>query len=62
MEKELKIETARRKQLEQDHVKFVQLKNKLVSDFAGETDALQDAEDRYESLMKSKIDLDGKIE
>ena len=31
MEKELKIETARRKQLEQDHVKFVQLKNKLYN-------------------------------
>ena len=61
MKKELEIESKRRKQLESDHVKFVQLKNRLISDFTGETDALQDAEDRYESLSKSKIDLDGKI-
>ncbi|CBY39562.1 unnamed protein product [Oikopleura dioica] len=61
MKKELEIESKRRKQLEQEYSKFIQLKNRLISEFAGETDALQDAEDRYESLMKSKIDLDGKI-
>ncbi|CBY23552.1 unnamed protein product [Oikopleura dioica] len=61
MKKELEVESKRRKQLEQEYSKFIQLKNRLISEFAGETDALQDAEDRYESLMKSKIDLDGKI-
>ena len=61
MKKELDIETKKRKALESEHIKFVQLKNRLISDFAGETDALQDAEDRYESMAKSKIDLDGKI-
>ena len=35
VKKKLDEETARRKHLEQDHVKFVQMKNKLISDFAG---------------------------
>ena len=59
--KELEAETKIRKKLEQEHVQLIQMKNKLSNDFAGENDAIQDAEDRLESLQKSKIDLDGKI-
>merc|ERR1711937_422411 len=59
--KELEAETKARKKLEQEHIQLVQLKNKLSNDFAGENDAIQDSEDRLESLTKSKIDLDGKI-
>ena len=59
--KELEAEMKIRKKLEQEHVQLIQMKNKLSNDFAGENDAIQDAEDRLESLTKSKIDLDGKI-
>ena len=59
--KELEAETKIRKKLEQEHVQLIQMKNKLSNDFAGENDAIQDSEDRLESLQKSKIDLDGKI-
>ena len=38
MKKELEVETKRRKQLEQEYSKFIQLKNKLISEFAGETE------------------------
>ena len=61
MKKELAAESKMRKKLEADHVKLVQAKNKLLQNFASEDDAVQDAEDRYESLMKTKIDLDGKV-
>merc|ERR1719454_785460 len=61
MVKELEQETKIRKKLEQEHVQLIQMKNKLSNDFAGENDAIQDSEDRLESLQKSKIDLDGKI-
>ena len=59
--KELEAEMKIRKKLEQEHIQLIQMKNKLSNDFAGENDAIQDAEDRLESLQKSKIDLDGKI-
>ena len=61
MMKELAEETAKRKELEKLHMDLVQMKNKLTNDFAGENDAIQDAEDRLESIQKSKLDLDGRI-
>ena len=61
MKKELETETKLRKKLEAGHVKLIQAKNKLLQDFSGENDAVEDAEDRCESLMKTKIDLDGKL-
>jgi len=61
MKKELESETKLRKKLEQDHVKLIQKKNKLMADLHGENDAAADAEDRFESLMKTKIDLEGKL-
>merc|ERR1711990_772545 len=42
--KELEQETKIRKKLEQEHVQLIQMKNKLMNDFAGENDAIQDAE------------------
>ena len=42
MKKELEQETKMRKELEAEHVKLVQKKNKLISEFAGESDAVQD--------------------
>merc|ERR1711990_705646 len=61
MVKELATETAMRKKLEAEAQALVQMKNRLQNDFAGENDAIQDAEDRLDSLQKSKLDLDGKI-
>ena len=37
-----------------EHQRIIQLKNNLMNQFAGENDAVQDAEDRYESLLKWK--------
>ena len=54
-------ESKERKRLEAEHTKLIQYKNSLLSQFAGETDAVQDAEDRYESLLKTKAELDGKV-
>ena len=44
MKKELEVESKMRKELEAEHFKLVQKKNKLISEFAGESDAVQDAE------------------
>ena len=41
MVKELEQETAMRKKLEAEHVALVQMKNSLMNDFAGESDAIQ---------------------
>ena len=60
MKKELDIESKQRKKLEAEHIKLIQGKNRLLQNFAGESDAATDAEDRYEALMRTKIDLDGK--
>ena len=61
MKKQLEIESKERKRLEADHAKLIQLKNNLIQTFAGETDAVQDSEDRYESLLKTKNELDAKV-
>ena len=61
MKKELDVIQKERKRLEADHQKIIQMKNNLMNQFAGENDAVQDAEDRYESLLKTKSELDGKV-
>ena len=61
MKKELEVTTKERKRLEAEHQRIIQLKNNLMNQFAGENDAVQDAEDRYESLLKTKAELDGKV-
>merc|ERR1711990_788590 len=61
MKKQLDVESKERKRLEADHAKLISLKNNLISQFAGENDAVQDAEDRYESLLKTKNELDAKV-
>ena len=61
MKKELEVIQKERKRLEAEHTKIIQLKNNLMNQFAGENDAVQDAEDRYESLLKTKAELDGKV-
>ena len=57
MKKELEATTKERKRLEAEHQRIIQLKNNLMNQFAGENDAVQDAEDRYESLLKTKAEL-----
>ena len=61
MKKELDVIQKERKRLEAEHTKIIQMKNNLMNQFAGENDAVQDAEDRYESLLKTKSELDGKV-
>jgi len=61
MKKELDVIQKERKRLEAEHHKIIQMKNNLMNQFAGENDAVQDAEDRYESLLKTKSELDGKV-
>nr|CAO78752.1 myosin [Oikopleura dioica] len=61
IKKQLEIETAMRKKLEDAYVKYTQEKNKFIAMMNGEGDALADAEDRAEALSKSKIQLDGQI-
>ena len=61
MKKQLEIEVKRRKELEESYVDAIQGKNNLSQRLNGETDALADAEDRAESLTKTKIQLDAKI-
>merc|ERR1711990_209042 len=61
MKKQLEIEIKKRKELEESYVDAIQGKNNLNQRLNGETDALADAEDRAESLTKTKIQLDAKI-
>ena len=61
LKKQLEIESKQRKKLEESYVELVQAKNALISSMTGEADALADAEDRAESLTKTKIQLDARI-
>merc|ERR1712131_130628 len=51
----------RRKELEESVVMLTQAKNDLVIQLAAETAGSEDAEDRCDSLIKTKVELDGKI-
>merc|ERR1712226_769346 len=59
--KDLETERRRRKELEESVVMLTQAKNDLVIQLAAETNANEDAEDRCDSLIKTKVELDGKI-
>merc|ERR1739848_395982 len=59
--KDLETERRRRKELEESVVMLTQAKNDLVIQLAAETSSSEDAEDRCDSLIKTKVELDGKI-
>ena len=61
LKKQLEIETKERKKIEDIYIELVQAKNAIISGLTGETDSLADAEDRAESLTKTKIQLDARI-
>ncbi|KTF83773.1 hypothetical protein cypCar_00045359 [Cyprinus carpio] len=52
---------ARRKELEEKMVSFLQEKNDLLLQLQSEQDTLTDAEERCEQLIKSKIQLEAKV-
>nr|XP_002119856.2 myosin heavy chain, cardiac muscle isoform [Ciona intestinalis] len=57
----LEKETKRRKELEEMQVSFVQEKNDLVMQLQAQQDQIDDGEDRCDQLIKTKVELDGKI-
>merc|ERR1711962_1037557 len=59
--KDLENERRRRKELEESVVMLTQAKNDLVIQLAAETAGSEDAEDRCDALIKTKVELDGKI-
>merc|ERR1711990_610720 len=59
--KDLETEKRKRKELEESVVMLTQAKNDLVLQLAAETSSSEDAEDRRDSLIKTKVELDGKI-
>merc|ERR1711931_23730 len=61
MKKDLETERRRRKELEESVVMLTQAKNDLVIQLAAETAGSEDAEDRCDALIKTKVELDGKI-
>merc|ERR1712127_828519 len=61
VKKQLIKETKRRKELEESQVSLVQEKNDLVLQLASEQDVLGDSEDRCDSLIRNKIELEGKV-
>ncbi|KAK2522712.1 hypothetical protein Q9966_012367 [Columba livia] len=58
---ELAKSEAKRKELEQKMVKLVQEKNDLQLQVQAEADALADAEERCDQLIKTKIQLEAKV-
>merc|ERR1719447_269404 len=59
--KDLEVKRKKRKELEESVVMLTQAKNDLVIQLNQETAANEDAEDRCDSLIKAKVELDGKI-
>nr|XP_026694242.1 myosin-6-like [Ciona intestinalis] len=57
----LEKETKRRKELEEMQVSFIQEKNDLVMQLQAQQDQIDDGEDRCDQLIKTKVELDGKI-
>ena len=58
---ELELERKKRKALEEGFVMLTQSKNDLLLQLNAEIAATEDAEDRCDSLIKTKVELDGKI-
>ncbi|XP_076804948.1 myosin-6-like [Clavelina lepadiformis] len=54
-------EVKRRKELEEMQVTFIQEKNDLLMQLQAQQDQIDDGEDRCDQLIKTKVELDGKI-